>query len=144
MDTLQPDIGAEALQWRVWPAQQRPGLSVAVALLVLALSFGAMVSFDSGWYAFLTLAVLALALAPHYFPTHYRLDDQTVSVQGPGKRVERPWEAFRVAVAQSDRVTLSPLTNIDRWIARRRSVTLLFGDHEAEIMAAVRRHVPVL
>lgn len=143
MDSAEPDINAEALEWRVWPAAQRPGLSVVVALLALALSLGAMVSFGSGWYAFVTLAVLTASLAPHYFPTHYRLDDQTVSVRGAGKHVERPWAAFRLAVVGPDRVILSPLTNIDSWIARRRSVILLFGDHETQIMAAVRGHVPV-
>lgn len=116
---------------------------MAVALLALLLSLGAMASFGSGWYAFITLAVLTLALAPHYFPTHYRLDDQTVSVRGPGKHVERPWEAFRLAVVLADRVVLSPLSNLDSWIARRRSVTLLFGNSEDEIMAFVQRHVTV-
>ncbi|MGE5532165.1 MAG: hypothetical protein ACM3VW_08635 [Bacteroidota bacterium] len=134
---------AERLEWRVWPAAQKPGLSIAVGLLALALSFGAMWSFGSGWYAFITLAVLTLSLAPHYFPSRYCLDKQTVMETGPGKRVERPWEAFRVAVVLQDRVVLSPLSNVNSWIARRRSVTLLFADNEAEVMAIVGRHVDV-
>lgn len=143
MDIVQPGPAGEVLQWRVWPAQKKPGLSVAVALLALALSFGAMVSFGSGWYAFITLAVLAMVLAPHYFPTAYRLDSQTVTVRGQGKVVERPWEAFRLALVLPDRVVLSPLSNVDSWVARRRSVTLLFGDCQDEIMALVQRHVTV-
>ncbi|MHB8996055.1 MAG: hypothetical protein ACYC63_12485 [Armatimonadota bacterium] len=133
----------ERLEWRVWPAAQRPGLSIGVALLVLALSLGAMWSFGSGWYAFITLAVLTLSLAPHYFPSTNRLDEQTVMVNGPGKRVERPWEAFRVAVELPDRVVLSPLSKVDGWIARRRSVTLMFCDNKEEVMAVIGRHVDV-
>jgi hypothetical protein len=133
----------ERLEWRVWPAAQKPGLSIAVAVLALVLSFGAMWSFGSGWYAFITLAVLTLSLAPYYFPSQYSLNEQTVTVKGPGKRVERPWEAFRAAVALPDRVVLSPLSNVNSWIARRRSVTLLFDDNKAEIMAIVSRHVDV-
>ena len=30
----------ERLEWRVWPAAQRPGISIGVALLALVLSFG--------------------------------------------------------------------------------------------------------
>jgi hypothetical protein len=133
----------ERLEWRVWPAAQKPGLSIAVAVLALVLSFGAMWSFGSGWYAFITLAVLTLSLAPYYFPSQYCLDEQAVTVKGPGKRVQRPWEAFRVAVALPDRVVLSPLSNVNSWIARRRSVALLFDNNEAEVMAIVRRHVDV-
>jgi hypothetical protein len=133
----------ERLEWRVWPAGQRPGVSIMVAALVLALSLEAMSSFGSGWYAFITLVVLTLSLAPYYFPSRYCLDGQTVTVKGPGKRVERPWEAFRVAVALPDRVVLSPLTKVDSWIARRRSVTLLFCDNKEEVMAVVGRHVDI-
>lgn len=126
---------ATVLEWTVWPARQRPVLSVAVAVFALTLSIGAMWSFGNGWYAFIALAVLTLALAEHYFPTRYRLDEQGVRRAGQGQVVEYRWEQFRSGVVLSDRVILSR--------GRRRRVVLrLDGDREA-IVAAVGAHVPL-
>lgn len=145
MDTPGPGAagGAERLCWQVWPAAQRPVLSVAVALLGLAVSLGAMWSLESGWYAFITLAVLTAALAPHYLPSEYELDSEGVQVRSFGRRLGRPWSAFRLAVVLPDRVVLSPLSEFERLIARRRSVTLRLGEQPEAVVAYVGRFVPL-
>lgn len=134
---------SERLEWRVWPACEKVGTAAIVIGLMAILSFVSMRSFENAWYAFLTLAGLTLALAEWLFPTRYRLDEQMVRVRGPFVHIERPWEAFRVAVELPDRVVLSPLSKVDGWIARRRSVTLMFCDNKEEVMAVIGRHVEV-
>lgn len=126
---------ATVLEWTVWPARQRPILSIIVAVFALALSAGAMWSFGSGWYAFITLAVLALALADHYFPTRYRLGEQGVRRSGAGQVAEYQWEQFKSGLALPDRLILSRSR-------RRRVVVRLNGDRDA-IIALVAAHVPL-
>lgn len=140
MDMVEYETPAgDALHWRLWPAGRKPLLSLAVALFALLLSLGAMASFGSGWYAFITLVVLTLALAPHYFPASYRLDGRTVRVSGAGRLVERPWSAFRAVVVLPDRVILSPLSDATSWLARRRSVTLMLADNGPEVLDFIAR-----
>lgn len=129
------------LVWQVWPAAQCPALSIVIALGCLALSFGAMWSLENGWYAFITLAVLTLALSPHYFPTAYQLDDEGVSIRSFGNQIQRPWSAFRLAIVLPDRVVLSPLSAADRWLARRRSVELRFQGNQTQVIDFVQKRV---
>lgn len=133
----------ESLEWRVWPAREKIGTAVAVIAVMLVCSLVAMHSFQSGWYAFMTLAGLTLALAEWLFPTAYRLDGAGVRVRGPFVHIEREWEAFRATEVLADRVILSPLTDTKRWIARRRSVALRVEGNRDEVLAFVARHVPV-
>ncbi len=139
----EPKQEAERLEWRVWPAGQRPVLSVVVVVFCLLLAGAAIWTFDSAWYGFIALLVLALTLAPHYFPTTYVLDAERIVTRGGGGNAERTWEAFRVALDLGDRVVLSPLTDAGRWLARRRSVTLRLDGNHDEVLAFVARHVPV-
>lgn len=133
----------ETLEWQLWPAAQRPVISVAVVALALVLAWVAIWSFGSAWYGFITLLVLAMALASHYFPTTYHLDEARVVTRGGAGNVEREWEAFRLAVDLGDRIVLSPLSDPRKWLARRRSVTLLLAGNHDEVLAFVARHVAV-
>jgi len=138
----EPEAG-ERLEWVVWPARQKPVLSVIVVIFCLGIAAASILVFDSAWFGFIALVVLHMALAPHFYATSYRLDAAGVWAQGPGGTVERPWEAFRVALDLGDRVILSPLTEAARWSARRRSVTLrLEGNHD-QVLAFVAPHVSV-
>jgi hypothetical protein len=137
-----PEAG-ERLEWTVWPAAQRPALSIAVAIFCLLLAALAIWAFGSPWYGFIALLVLALTLAPHFVPTTYQLGDEKALTRGGSGNVERSWEAFRLALDLGDRIVLSPLSDADRWLARRRSVTLRLAGNRDEVLAFVARHVPV-
>jgi hypothetical protein len=137
--------GSQAsLEWRVWPALRRPALTVVLIAFCLLVAWWAIGFMHGAWWGFLTLVVLTVALAEYWFPTRFVLTDSVVRVSGMRRHVERPWSAFRVAVALPDRVVLSPLTKVDSWIARRRSVTLMVSGNRDEVVAFVERHVSVL
>lgn len=125
----------------MWPAAQRPGLSIVVAVFGFVLAGVAIWTFGSPWYGFITLMVLAGALGAHYFPTTYRLDDAGVTVRSGGSKAERSWEAWRAAFDRGDRIVLSPLSDPESWAARRRSVTLRLAGNHDEVLAFVARHV---
>lgn len=129
------------LKWRVWPAAQRPVLSVAVAVFALFLSAVAIAVFGSPWYGFIALLVLGLTLAPHYFPTDYILDNEKIVMRGGAGNAERRWEVFRLAVDEGDRIFLSPLSDHQRWLARRRGLTLRLADNHDRVWAYVTRRI---
>ncbi len=145
MATDQPGDGeaGERLEWTVWPAAQRPVLSVVVVVFCLGLAALSILVFNSTWFGFITLVVLHMALAPHFYATTYRLDGEGVWSRGGGGTAQRAWEAFRVALDLGDRVVLSPLTDAARWSARRRSIALRLAGNHDEVLAFVARHVPV-
>jgi len=130
------------MEWQVWPAGRRPLLTFALIAFCLGLSYLAIEIMRGAWWGFATLAAMAGALAEYWFPTQYTLSDAGVKVSGIGRRVEREWIAFRVAVVLPDRIVLSPLTKVDSRVARRRSVTLRLDDNRDEVVAFVERHVP--
>jgi hypothetical protein len=131
----------ESLSWRIWPVTRNWPLSGGVAIFALGLSAAAMWSFGSGWYAFITLAVLTAATARHYFPTRYHLTGDGVAVVGPTARVQRPWSAFRAVFDQGDRLVLSPVSDPASPLVRRRGVTLLLGDNPAAVREFVQSHL---
>lgn len=133
--------GAAVLDWEVWPARQRPGRSAGVALLILGLSLGATLAYGSGWYGFITLMVLTGALAPHFFPTRYCLDDAGVQWQRLTGRGQRPWAALRAWWDLGDRVLLGPGPRLSGWLARKRGVTLLLGSRRAAVVAELTRRL---
>jgi hypothetical protein len=98
----------ETLTWTVWPAAKRPGLSVTVAVLSLALSGVAWWSFGSKWYAVITLVVLTGALARHFFRTRYDLEAEGVRRRCFLTDQRWPWASFRMAIAGPDGMLLSP------------------------------------
>lgn len=118
----------DPLAWTVWPAARNWPLSLGVACFILGLSAGALISFSSAWYAFITLAVLTMATASHYFPTHYRLTSDELEVRAPLQQVKRPWSAFRAVFDEGDRLILSPISNPRSPLVRRRGVTLMLGE----------------
>lgn len=134
---------AERMEWQVCLAAKRPLLTIGLIGFCLALSYLAIVIMQGAWWGFATLAALAGALADYWFPAQYELTERYVKVDGLGRRVKRDWEAFRVAVVLPDRIVLSPLTKVDSWVARRRSVTLMLGDNRDEVVAFVEHHVPL-
>ena len=131
----------DELRWVVWPCRKTPLLSLAVALLVLGLSAGAMISFGSGWYAFIVLAVLTVALAPHYFPTTYILGPHGVHIRTPFTRIERSWESFRAIYCYEQMMVLSPVSDPNSGLTRRRGVVLRLGDNPEAVEQFVRAHV---
>lgn len=131
----------EQLEWRVWPAREKVITAAVVIAVILLSSLAALKSFQNGWYGFLSLAGLTLALAEWLFPTHYRLDETGVRVRGPFVHTVRDWEAFRLAVVLPDRILLSPLSNLDSWIARRRRVVLRLRDNAVSVREFVGRRV---
>ncbi len=132
------EAGAEgaALSWTVQPWRKSPALGVAVALLILAVSFAVRVVFESNGWALLALVLLSLSVARYYAPTTYVLGAKGVRMEGPFGTVEREWAAFRAWFADRDGVLLSPFSQPTR-LAFTRGIFLPFKHNQAEVLAVV-------
>jgi len=128
--------GAVAVSWTVQPWRRNRPLGIAVALLVLAVTFGVRVVFGSMGWAAMALVLLTLSVARFYLPTRYALNAHGARMQGPFGTVEREWSAFRAWFVGTDGVLLSPFTKPSR-LAFTRGIFLPFDDHRDEVLAAV-------
>ena len=128
--------GGVALSWTVQPWRRNRALGVAVAFLILAVTFAVRVAFGSIGWSLLALVLLSLSVARFYLPTRYVLSAQGARMEGPFGTVEREWSAFRSWFAGTDGVLLSPLTKPTR-LAFTRGIFLPFDDHRDEVLAAV-------
>lgn len=136
------------MTWTVWPAAKRPGLSVAVAVLSLALAGVAWWSFGSKLYAVITLVGLTAALARHYFRTRYDLEGEGLRRRCVLTDQRWSWESFRMAIAGPDGMLLSPHGPPEPAPAPRRFwkqvVGLYFPDQGAEdVRAYVAARLPL-
>ena len=84
----------ERLEWRVWPAAQRPVLSVGVGLVALGFCAAAVWSFQNAGFGLIGLIVLFAVLQAHYLPSRYRLDQEGIAIRGLW-RGEWKWAAVR-------------------------------------------------
>jgi hypothetical protein len=139
----EPEAG-ERLEWTVWPARQRPVLSVVVGLIALGFCVAAVWSFGNPGYGLLGFVVLCLALQAHYVPTHYRLDGREVTVRGVGAG-RWSWSEVPYALDFGMAIALSPTPEPPRDRRGKRQLVLLRpeGNH-AEIVAYLRRHAQVI
>jgi len=146
MATDQPDDGeaGERLEWTVWPAAQRPVLSVAVGLIVLGFCVAAVWSFGNPGYGLLGFVVLCVALQAHFVPTHYQLGGHEVTVRGLGGG-RWNWSEVPYALDFGAMIALSPTPEPPRDRQGKRRLVLLRPEgNRAEIMAYLRTRVQII
>jgi hypothetical protein len=82
--------------------------SLALVAIVLGVSVGVGISFESAPLGLVSLLVLALSLARYLAPTRYVLDERGVAVEFAGGARFRPWSDFRAFYPHRDGLHLSP------------------------------------
>lgn len=86
------------LQWRSWPAVERPWTTVILVvflLFVAALVWNITVNiWQTPFYYFLGMLLVLGNLLPWFIPTDYELDHQGVHVRYLFIKVSRKWEDF--------------------------------------------------
>ena len=138
----QPPPGAP-LVWVDWPLAARPGLGLAVLLLIVALTLGVRYALASAFFSALCLLVLTLAVAPFYLPARYVLDEYAVTVAGLLGRRSRPWSALRAYYRDGQRgILVSSITKYGL-LARTRGLYLrCSGNHLAVLALVAARLAP--
>jgi len=124
------------LVWSVRPCAGSPVLAVAVAALVLSISFAVQLYFGSPWWGGLAFVLLALSVLPYYAVTQYELNEEGVIARGPFATQRRSWSEIRRYFPYPDGVLLSPLTTSSR-LALTRGLFVRFHDNRDEVLKRV-------
>ncbi len=88
----------------------------------------------------LALAVLAVATAPFFTPTRYRLSGSGVEVSRPWRTTRRPWSDFRAVRRGGELIVLSPYER-PSWLDSIRGETLFLESDPTEVLAYVEQMV---
>jgi hypothetical protein len=129
------------VQWTAHPARRRPDQVALVVAVVLLSAWAVLVTLEAPWLAVLTAILLAVAVVPFWWPTHYRVDDLGVEERRWPRRRFRPWSELRRVEVGPRALLVSPFARAT-WLDRYRGIVVMFdgGDREA-IVAAVQERV---
>ncbi len=126
--------------WSVRPCAGNPVLAVAVAALVLAVSFAVQLYFGSPWWGGFAFVVLTLSVLPYYAAMRYEMDEEGVAVRGPFATHRRAWSEVRRYFPYPDGVLLSPLATPSR-LALTRGLFVRFHHNRDEVLQRVEAFV---
>lgn len=128
------------LVWTAHPARRRPDQVALVAAVVLLSAWAVLVTLGSPYLAALGAVLIAIAIAPFWLPTHYRLDDDGVEERRWPRRRFRPWSELRRLQIGPGAALLSPFSRRHR-LERLRGLVVYFdgGDRDAIVAALEAR-----
>lgn len=134
----------ETLEWRVWPAADKPALSVVVAIAALAFCVLATWSFSDMSFGVVGLVVLLLVLSSHYLPSYYRLDETGVTVRGWGACGAKKWTDLPYAWDCGVAILLTATPGSARRSAGRGSVLLRLNDNHDQVIAFLSKRIQII
>lgn len=127
---------SDVLAWRSWPAAARPGQAAAVAVALLAASFGFGIYGGDPLLGGVAFAILTLSLSAYFFPVRYRIDETGIEAASVFGSRRRDWSGLRSYVADARGITVSPFLH-PSWLESYRGMRLLFAGNQAAVVAAV-------
>jgi len=102
------DAGKEKLTWTIHPVVERPAVSVAVVLFLIAILVLIKISFQAWWWVILSALLIMVSLARFFLPTRYELTNEGVTSRMLFVVHQRPWSYFRSFYRSKRGVVLSP------------------------------------
>jgi hypothetical protein len=131
-----PDNGG--LQWTVHPARERPAMTVAALLVIIAFGGAVELFAEQPLWGMFAAIVLCLALHRFFFHTRYEMSDEGV----------RATTLFGVGRLAWDDVRRVRTGSWAAWLEgsrgrrmRARGLLLLFGQHRAVVIDALQRRL---
>ena len=98
----------QSATWVSHPLREEPAAkSAALVVVILGVSLIVGMSFQSGAFAFVALALLVVAMARYFFATRYVLDEAGVGISHLGVRRHYAWAQFRRVARHPNGVFLS-------------------------------------
>ena len=134
------EAAADAFHWSCHPVKKRPLVSVLVTLFVIFAVAYVYYSFNSVFFALLTLIVFSLSLARYYFPTHYRLSEKGVTIKTPTQTISKPWSEYRSFYPDKNGVLLSPFAEPSR-LENFRGIYLMYGGKREQIIFYINKYI---
>lgn len=131
---------APEFSWKAHPLRERQLAGAITTLLILALGAAIYVGMGSVAWSLLAVVVLVLALNRFYFPSRFEIDQDGISARYLLSRDRYEWASVRRFLWDARGAYLSTRRK-SSWLDAYRGLTVLFGNHQAEIMKLIRRHM---
>jgi hypothetical protein len=141
---LNADISSEPMKpitWTSHPLKNEPRpKSACLIFIILTTSFIIGWSFQSNIFAGLSFTLLTAAMSRYFLPTHYTLDETSITISHIGHRRTFAWPQFVRADQHPDGIFLSPFTQPHR-LDTFRGQFLKTGPQTNEIFHVVQQHL---
>jgi hypothetical protein len=127
------------IEWRCHPARRRPRVAVILSLFLLVLFAGIHASFHDWFLTGLAMLIMLGSLSPFYFPTSYRMTEDSVFIRTVMGSREKSLDRYRRWQADRHGVLLSPFDKPSR-LDRFHGLNLRFDSMDRERVLDFIRH----
>lgn len=111
--------GDEELTWTVSLYREHPLKTVIVSVFILFFWISVHIMFQEAVFTVLAIFFLSVSVAPYFFRTIYKFDNDGVTVRTRFRTVRRRWREFRRCVFTANGLCLSPMSAPSRLEAFR-------------------------
>ncbi len=129
-----------SLEWKVWPAKERPLLSFGLIVFLFAIWVAVGYFYREGVWVLLAFVLLSGAVAPYFVITRYRLDEEGVSIKRYVTTMKKRWEELRSYYPDKNGVLVSPFAKPSR-LENFRGVYLRFGGNREKVLAVLEQNI---
>lgn len=136
-DTLPP---SPLLEWSVWPAKEKPLLSLGLTVLLIAIWVAVGYIYREAVWVLLAVILLLGAVAPFFVITRYRLDEEGVSIKRYVTTMKKRWEELRSYYPDKNGVLVSPFAKPSR-LENFRGIYLRFGGNREKVLAVLKQNI---
>ena len=128
------------LEWTCHPMKRKPWVTLGVTFLITVVALGIYYWTDSKWFAVFGALVIFGSLAKFYFPTSYRLTDESFLIKTSTQTLTKLWANFRSCYPDKNGVLMSPFAEPSR-LENFRGVYIMFNNNRDEVMAFVKERL---
>lgn len=129
-----------SLEWKVWPAKERPLLSFGLIVFLFAVWVAVGYFYREGVWVLLAIVLLSGAVAPFFVITRYRLDEEGVSIKRYVTTMKKGWGDLRSYYPDKNGVLVSPFAKPSR-LENFRGVYLRFGGNREKVLTVLEQNI---
>ncbi len=134
------EAGEAQFAWTIFLFASHPRKGAFALMIVLFTTWFTWDFSGSTWMAAIAGFVLIASLSNFFFPTRFRLDDETVHMGNIFYRRTRRWAEFRSLSRQGKRIKLLTLPSASR-LDNFRGMLLILPENEEGIVEYIQAHL---
>jgi hypothetical protein len=128
------------LEWSVWPAKEKPLLSLGLIVLLFAIWIAVGYIYREAIWVVLAVVLLSGAVAPYFVITRYRLDEEGIATKRYLTPMKKRWEELRSFYPDKNGVLVSPFAKPSR-LENFRGMYLRFGGNREAVLNVLEERI---
>jgi len=130
----------ESLEWVCHPARRNMTVTLAVSVFILVLVVVIYYVTFSVLFGILAFVILFGSLAGFYFPTRYRLSDDSIMVKTTTQTLRKKWSQYRTFYPDKNGILLSPFARPTR-LENFRGMYIKFWNNRERVISFVAARI---